>query len=67
MTCLMKKKVGFTNELKEELNDLLCDVTFGDKTEAEDKIMIVTVRNKDGVRETEVKSAICEKSSSRSD
>ena len=39
-----KKLVGFTNELRVEESNLLFDLTFGDEIEAEDKKIIVTVK-----------------------
>ena len=52
------KIVGFTNEPRDEENDLLFDLTFDDETKAEDNENIVIVENKDKGTETEVKSEV---------
>ena len=64
-----KKVVGFTNELREEEDDLLFDVTFDDEIEPDDNKIIVKVENNDEVPEIEVKSKVVvdEESSSNSE
>ena len=58
-----RKVVDFINERREEENDLLYDVGSDDKTKAEDNKLTVTVKNKDGVLEIQVRSEVDEEKS----
>ena len=50
-----KKVVGFTNDNREEENDLLFDVIFDDEIEADDSKNIVTADIKEEVPDVELK------------
>ena len=62
-----RKVVGLTNELREEENDLLFDATFDEKTEIQDKKMIVKLKNMDKNPKKEFRSEVDGENSSRSE
>ena len=64
-----KKVVGFTNELREAENDLLCDITYEDQNEAEDNQNVVRIDVKEEAPEREIKPEVLidEESSSSSE